>query len=188
MVQCGQRESMRLAQEEVDDGADAAGHEDDDQHPEAGGHVAALDVAADVADQQDVAGEERCPRSSPSAGAWAASRACGAAGRRGRGTGRRRRRRSRARRTRPGIIAEVVARRRCVVPAVLASGFPARRSHHMGLPARRSGGSGTRPRRGGRRRREGTRAGRRASAGWRPGMSVGRSDRSVEGGPDGGGR
>ncbi len=61
---CGAMRAARqngLAQQEVDDGADAAGHQHDDQHPNHGWHVASLDVAADVADQKHVAGEERAP-------------------------------------------------------------------------------------------------------------------------------
>ncbi len=50
-----------LAQKEVDDRPNASGHEDDDQHPEAGGHAAALDVAADIPNQEDVAGDSGTP-------------------------------------------------------------------------------------------------------------------------------
>src|ERR1700678_2729011 len=47
-----------LAQQEVDDRAHASG-EENDEHPERGGHRTAFETSADVADQIDIAGQSR---------------------------------------------------------------------------------------------------------------------------------
>lgn len=50
-----------LTQEKIDDGTDAPGHENNDEHPDAGRHVAAPNVSADVTDQKHIAGEGCTP-------------------------------------------------------------------------------------------------------------------------------
>jgi hypothetical protein len=51
----------RLTQDEIDNRAYAAWHQEYDQHPEPAGHVAALYVAADISDKQNIAGEGGSP-------------------------------------------------------------------------------------------------------------------------------
>ena len=51
-----------LAQHEVKHGADAAGHDDADQHPEAHAHCAPRGVLADIADHEHVKGCQGAPR------------------------------------------------------------------------------------------------------------------------------
>jgi hypothetical protein len=50
-----------LPQQKIDDSPYTTRHDDHDQHPEPGRHPAALNIAADISHQQDVAGERRSP-------------------------------------------------------------------------------------------------------------------------------
>jgi len=58
---CGTGGDKRRSKEEVEDGADSAGHNETDEHPKARTHGAAGSILADIADHEDIEGCEEPP-------------------------------------------------------------------------------------------------------------------------------